>query len=144
MLEQLVREVRTVIEEEASESLASGWAELRREDEVEPMLLLEPMKMSAAPLEVHFDSEELLLCTPGRHGMILEFFAESCDDMPAAIRALTAAVTCGEYSERLKEGGIQVEAEWMGHEGPERRLHSVLKTPGSEKKGWRSVDYEPY
>jgi hypothetical protein len=144
MLEQLVREVRAVIHEEARESLATGWAELRRDDEVEPTLLLQPIKLSAAPLEVHFDSEELLLCTPGRHGMILEFFADDCDDMPAAVRALAAAVICGEYSERLKAGGVEVEAEWKGHEGPECRLHTVMKTPNPEKNDWRSVSYESY
>lgn len=144
MLDQLVREVRKVLEEEARESLAAGWAELRSEDDVEPSLHLEPMKMVAAPLEIHFDSEELLLCTPGRHGMICEFFTEECDDLPGAVRALAAAVVAGEYSERLKEGSVQIEATWPGPEGPEVVRHNVLEMPGSEKKGWRSVSYEPF
>ena len=144
MLDQLVREVQKVLEEEARESLAAGWAELRSEHDVEPSLHLEPMKMAAAPLEIHFDSEELLLCTPGRNGMICEFFTDDCDDLPGAVRGLAAAVLAGTYSERLKEGSVQIEASWPGADGPQVMRHNVLEVPGAEDKGWRSVSYEPF
>jgi hypothetical protein len=144
MLDQLVREVQTALEEAARDSLASGWAELRSSQEVGPTLHLEPMKMSAAPLEVHFDSDELILCTPGRNAMLCEFFAEDCDDLPGAVRALAAAVVAGEYRERLKEGSVQIEAEWPGPDGPELVQHDVLEMPGAEKRDWRQIDYDPY
>jgi hypothetical protein len=144
MLDQLVREVQTALEEAARDSLAAGWAELRSSDEVGPTLYLDPMKPTAAPLEVHFDSDQLILCTPGRNGMICEFFAEECDDLPGGVRALAAAVVAGEYRERLKVGSVQIEAEWPGPNGPEVVGHKVLEMPGADKKGWRRVSYEPF
>lgn len=144
MLDQLVREIQAVLEEAARESLAAGWAELRSEFDVEPALFLEPMKMEAAPLQIHFDSEDMLLCTPGRSGMICEFFTEEGDDLHACVRGLSTAVVAGTYSERLKEGSVAIEAKWPEPDKEVVMLHNVLEVPGSKDKGWRSVSYEPF
>ncbi|HMI81997.1 MAG TPA: hypothetical protein VK480_09450 [Solirubrobacterales bacterium] len=144
MLDQLVREIRAILQEAARESLSAGWAELRSEFDVEPALFLEPMRLEAAPLVVHFDSEDMLLCSPGRSGMMCEFFTEEGDDLHASVRGLATAVVAGNYSERVRLGSVAIEAKWLAEEREVTMLHNVLEVPGSTDKGWRSVSYEPF
>lgn len=142
---ELAREVVELLEEEARQPLAAGWAELRiEEDEIGPTVFLEPMKLEAAPLEVYFDSEELVICSPGRNGMVVEFFSEDRAEIKDRVRALAAAAIAGAYSERLGEGGAVSMAEWPGPDGPQRVARSGLGRPQPAGESWREVGYQPY
>lgn len=125
--------------------LAAGWAEVTEDESVAGLTLrLEPMKLTAASLEIHFDSDQLLVCAPGRHHMVVEFFSEDPEEIERGVRALAAAVVAGSYRERLKRGTTDVEAEWPGVEGPQRARRTVIAVPGAENNPWREVVYEPY
>ena len=125
--------------------MASGWAEVTETENVSGLTLrLEPMKLGAAPLEIHFDSDLLLVCSPGRNNMVVEFFSEDPEEIKRGVRALAAAVVAGTYSERLKEGTTDVEAEWPGAEGVQRATRTVIAVPGTADNPWREVIYEPY
>lgn len=140
---QLAREVLELFEEETRQALEAGWAELRlEEDEIGPTIYLEPMKLDAAPLEVYFDSSELVICSPGRNGMVVEFFSDDPREIKEQVRALAAAAVAGRYAERLSEGGAVTMAQWPGPEGPRRATRSGIGWP--QPKGWRTVTYEPY
>jgi hypothetical protein len=141
----LVVEIREILEEEAREALAAGWAEVREEEaEIGLTLYLEPMKLAAAPLEVYFDSDQLLVCSPGRKDMVCEFFSEDPEEIKRQVRALTLAVVTGGYSERVQEGTTEIVAEWPGPEGRQQATRSLLalRRPGND--GWRAIEYEPY
>jgi hypothetical protein len=141
----LVVEIRAILEEEAREALAAGWAEVREEEaEIGFTLYLEPMKLAAAPLEVYFDSDQLLVCSPGRKDMVCEFFSEDPDEIKRQVRALTLAVVTGGYSERVQEGTTEIVAEWPGPEGRQQATRSLLalRRPGND--GWRAIEYEAY
>jgi hypothetical protein len=141
----LVVEIRGILEEEAREALAAGWAEVREEEaEIGLTLYLEPMKLAAAPLEVYFDSDQLLVCSPGRKDMVCEFFSEDPEEIKRQVRALTRAVVTGAYSERVQEGTTEIVAEWPGPEGRQQAKRSLLalRRPGND--GWRAIEYETY
>jgi hypothetical protein len=141
----LAAEIREILESEAQDALTAGWAEVREEEaEIGLTLYLEPMKLAAAPLEVYFDSDELLVCSPGRKDMVCEFFSEDPEEIKRQVRALAAAVVAGAYAERVQEGTTEIAAEWPGPEGKQQATRSLLalRRPGND--GWRAVDYEAY
>lgn len=142
---QLARDVQAILEEEGRSALQSGWAELRLEEgDVGPSLHLEPLKLEAAPLELYFDSSELIVCSPGRNGIVVEFFSEDPGDIRERARALIAAVAAGRYRERMSDDEGEIVAEWPGLEGPEQARRSAIGGSPSDPQAWRSVDYEPY
>ncbi|HEU4599599.1 MAG TPA: hypothetical protein VFS26_07625 [Solirubrobacterales bacterium] len=142
---ELAREVVRLLEEEARQPLGAGWAELRiEEDELGPTVFLEPMKIEAAPLEIYFDSEELAVCSPGRHGMVVEFFSDDQGEIKDLLRALAAAAVAGGYTERVSEGGAVTMAQWPGPDGPQRATRSGLGRPQPAGEAWREVTYDPY
>ena len=141
----LADEIREILEGEADEALAAGWAEVREEEATVGLTLhLEPMKLAAAPLEVYFDSDELLVCSPGRKDMVCEFYSEDPEAIKRQVKALAAAVVGGNYSERVQEGTTEIVAEWPGPEGREQASRSLLamRRPGND--GWRAIAYEAY
>jgi hypothetical protein len=137
-------QIQSVLEEEARDALGSGWAELSESDEIGLTFHLEPIKLGAAPLEIHFDSDELLVCYPGRNHMNVDFFSDDPEEIKRQVRALTIAVVSGSYGERLKRGTTEVEAEWRGPDGPQRASRKVVQVPGAERVAWRAVEYEAY
>jgi hypothetical protein len=142
---ELTTEIKEILEAEAREAIAAGWAEVREEEaEIGLTLFLEPMKLTAAPLEVYFDSDQLLVCSPGRNDMVCEFFSEDPEEIKRQVRALTLAVVTGTYAERVQDGTTEIVAEWPGPDGTEQATRSLLalKRPGQES--WRTVAYEPY
>lgn len=142
---RLAAEIREILEAEAREALAAGWAEVREEEATVGLTLhLEPMKISAAPLEVYFDSDQLLVCSPGRKDMVCEFFSEDPEEIKRQVRALTLAVVAGSYAERVQEGTTEIVAEWPGPEGTEQATRSLLAIRGRGDEVWREVSYEPY
>lgn len=143
---ELAREIQEMIEAEARDALASGWAELRVEEgDIGLSLHLEPAKLASAPLEVYFDSEELVVCSPGRKGMNCEFFSQDPDEIREKVRTLAAAVVAGTYTERTRPGTIELLAEWPGPEGRETAKRDALSVFGSSAGGeWTTVTYEPY
>jgi len=142
---ELTGEIQEILEIEAQEALAAGWAEVRVEEaEIGLTLYLEPMKLSAAPLEVYFDSDELLVCSPGRNDMVCEFFSEDPEEIKRQVGALTGAVVSGSYVERLQEGTTEIVAEWPGPEGTQQATRSLLAMRRPDNDGWRTVAYEPY
>jgi hypothetical protein len=144
-MSDLPLEIQFILEEEACDALAAGWAEVRLDEEgIGPTLHLEPMKLQAAPLEVYFDSDQLVICYPGRHSMVAEFFSEDPEEIKPQVRGLAAAVVAGTYAERRKEGTTEVEAEWPGPWETQRSSRRVIAVPGAEKVPWSAVEYEPY
>lgn len=144
-MSELVREIQGLLETEARDAIAAGWAEVRADEAaVGPTLHLEPMKLEAAPLEIYFDSDQLIVCYPGRNSMVVEFFSEDPGEIKPGVQALAAAVVAGNYAERLKQGTTDVEAEWPGPEGTQRATRSVITVPGTKDNPWRSVSYEAY
>jgi hypothetical protein len=141
----LADEIREILEAEAQDALAAGWAEVREEEaEIGLTLYLEPMKLAAAPLEVYFDSDQLLVCSPGRKDMVCEFFSEDPEEIKRQVKALTAAVVGGSYSERVQEGTTEIVAEWPGPEGKQEATRSLLAMRRPGNVGWRVIDYEAY
>lgn len=141
----LAAEIKEILEAEAREALAAGWAEVREEEATVGLTLhLEPMKISAAPLEVYFDSDQLLVCSPGRKDMVCEFFSEDPEEIKRQVRALTLAVVTGGYAERVQEGTTEIVAEWPGPDGTEQATRSLLPIRGRGDETWRDVSYEPY
>ncbi|HET7454112.1 MAG TPA: hypothetical protein VFJ76_01165 [Solirubrobacterales bacterium] len=141
----LASEIKEILEAEAGEALAAGWAEVREEEaEIGLTLYLEPIKLAAAPLEVYFDSDQLLVCSPGRHDMVCEFFSEDPEEIKRQVRALTLAIVQGTYSERIQEGTTEIVAEWPGPDGREQATRSLLAMRRRGRESWRSVEYEPY
>jgi len=141
----LADEIKEILAAEAAEALAAGWAEVREEQaEIGLTLFLEPIKLATAPLEVYFDSDQLLVCSPGRHDMVCEFFSEEPEEIKRQVRALTRAVVEGSYSERLQEGTTEIVAEWPGPDGREQATRSLLAMRSSGRESWRAVAYEPY
>lgn len=141
----LVREIQDLLEEEARDALSAGWAELRLDEGAVGLTLhLEPMKLGAAPLEIHFDSDQLVICYPGRNSMVVEFFSEDPSEIKPQVEALAAAVVAGSYSERKKEGSTDLEAEWPGIEGTQRAARTVIAVPGAKDNPWRELSYEAY
>jgi hypothetical protein len=144
-MSELASQIQDLLEEEARTALDAGWAEVTETENIAGLTLrLEPMKLAAAPLEVHFDSDQLLMCSPGRKLMVVEFFSENAEEIERGVRALAAAVVAGTYRERLQEGTTDVEAEWPAAEGAQRAKRTVIAVPGTEKNPWREVLYEPY
>jgi hypothetical protein len=144
-MSDLAGEIHELLEAEARAALDSGWAEVQPIDNITGLTLhLEPAKLAAAPLEIHFDSDQLLVCSPGRHNMVVEFFSEDPEEIKPQVKALAAAVVAGSYSERLREGTTDIEARWPGANGPQRATRTVIAVPGAENKPWREVAYEPY
>jgi len=144
-MSELVREIQELLEAEARDAIASGWAEVRADEGAVGLTLhMEPMKLEAAPLEVYFDSDQLVVCYPGRNSMVVEFFSEDPGEIKPGVQALAAAVVTGSYSERLKQGTTDVEAEWPGPEGTQRATRSVITVPGTKDNPWQSVSYEAY
>jgi hypothetical protein len=142
---QLAHEIYDLVEVEAREALDSGWAELRLEEgEVGPSLHLEPMKLASAPLEVYFDSDELVVCSPGRKGMGCEFFSQDTEETKERVRALAAALVAGSYVERVRTGTSELRAEWPGPQGKEEALREALITTGAGGGEWTTIAYEPY
>lgn len=142
---ELTSEIREILELEARDALASGWAEVREDEaEIGLTMYLEPMKLSAAPLEVYFDSDQLLVCSPGRKDMVCEFFSEDQEEIKRQVRALCAAVVSGTYSERVQEGTTEIVAEWPGPDGTQQATRSLLAIRSRGKESWRTVSYEPY
>lgn len=141
----LAVEIKEILEVEAREALDAGWAEVREEEaEIGLTLFLEPMKLAAAPLEVYFDSDQLLVCSPGRKDMICEFFSEDPEEIKRQVRALTCAVVAGSYAERVQEGTTEIVAEWPGPDGTQQATRSLLAIRARGDASWREVNYEPY
>lgn len=144
-MSQLVNEIEQILEVAARDAIAAGWAEVREDEEaIGPTLHLEPMKLEAAPLEVYFDSDQLIICYPGRNSMVVEFFSEDPEEIKPQVQALAAAVVAGTYSERKKKGTTDVEAEWPGPEGKQRATRTVIAVPGTQDNPWRDVTYDAY
>lgn len=144
-MSELATEIREILEAEAREALAAGWAEMREEEaEIGLTLYLEPIKLSAAPLEVYFDSDQLLVCSPGRKDMVCEFFSEDPEEIKRQVRALTLAVVTGSYAERVQEGTTEIVAEWPGPDGTEQATRSLLAMRSRGEERWRAISYEPY
>jgi len=144
-MSELVREIQELLEAEARDAIASGWAEVRADEGAVGLTIhMEPMKLEAAPLEVYFDSDQLVVCYPGRNSMVVEFFSEDPGEIKPGVQALAAAVVTGSYSERLKQGTTDVEAEWPGPEGTQRATRSVITVPGTKDNPWQRVSYEAY
>ena len=142
---ELSAEIQEILEAEARDALTAGWAEVRVEEaEIGLTLFLEPIKLAAAPLEVYFDSDQLLVCSPGRSDMVCEFFSDDEEEIERQVRALAVAVVSGSYCERLKEGTTEIVAEWPGPDGTQRATRSLLAMKGSGVNSWRTVTYEPY
>jgi len=142
---QLAREIQEMIQEEAREALSSGWADLTiDEGEVGPSIHLEPVKLSSAPLELYFDSTQLVICSPGRKGMSCEFFSDDEERIKAQVRALAAAVVRGRYVEQLRDGTSELLAEWPGPEGREKALREALISSGAGGGELTEIVYEPY
>jgi len=142
---ELAREIQGLIEAEAQDALASGWAELTlAEIEVGTSLHLEPVKLTCAPLEVYFDSSELVVCSPGRKGMSCEFFSDDPDEIRDRVLALAVAVVTGNYVERMRRGSSELVAEWPGPAGREKATREALLASGGGGGQWTAVDYEPY
>lgn len=142
----LEMEIQEILKEEAREALAAGWAEVRDEEtEIGMTLHLEPMKLKAAPLDIHFDSDELLVCSPGRNDMICEFFSEEPEEIKVQVRALAAALVSGRYFERKREGSPNIEAEWPGPNGEMQKAEQVILAISLRKEGdVHTIAYEPY
>lgn len=141
----LADEIKEILEAAAREALDAGWAEVREEEaEIGLTLYLEPMKLAAAPLEVYFDSDLLLVCSPGRKDMICEFFSEDPEEIKRQVRALTQAVVAGDYAERVQEGTTEIVAEWPGPDGTERATRSLLAIKARPGARWNDVSYEAY
>jgi hypothetical protein len=141
----LADEIKEILEAAAREALAAGWAEVREDEaEIGLTIYLEPIKIEAAPLEVYFDSDQLLVCSPGRKDMVCDFYAEDPEEIKRQVRALTVAVVNGRYSERVQDGTTEIVAEWPGPDGKQEATRSLLaiRRPGHEE--WRDVRYEPY
>lgn len=142
---KLGAEIREILEAEAREALGAGWAEVRSDEaEIGLTLYLEPMKLSAAPLEVYFDSDQLLVCSPGRNDMVCEFFSEDTEEIKRQVRALALAVVNGSYAERVQDGTTEIVAEWPGPDGTQEATRSLLAMRSSGDDGWRAVAYEAY
>jgi hypothetical protein len=142
---ELARQVLGILEEEAQSVVDSGWAELRVEEgELGPTLHLEPMKLQAAPIELYFDSDELIVCTVGRSGMTVEFFSEDPEEIKRRVRTLVVAILAGTYSERTASGTTEMLAEWPGPEGTEKAKRAGIANPMAPPRDWRTIDYEPY
>lgn len=143
---ELAREIQEMLEAEAKDALASGWAELRIEEgDIGLSLHLEPAKLASAPLEVYFDSTELVVCSPGRHGMSCEFFSQDPREIKRRVQALAAAVVAGTYAEQSRVGTIELLAEWPGPEGRETAKRDALVAFGSSAGGeLQPIAYEPY
>lgn len=145
MVTSLAVEIREILEAEAREALDAGWAEVREEEgAIGLTLFLEPMKLAAAPLEVYFDSDQLLVCSPGRKDMICEFFSEDPEEIKLQVRALTCAVVAGTYAERVQDGTTETVAEWPGPDGTQQATRSLLAIKARGDASWREVNYEPY
>ncbi|MGN6587026.1 MAG: hypothetical protein ACTHKT_06065 [Solirubrobacterales bacterium] len=142
----LEMEIQEILKEEARDALAAGWAEVRAEEtEIGPTLHLEPMKLEAAPLEIHFDSDELLVCAPGRNDMICEFFSEEPEEIKLQVRALAAALVSGRYFERKRDGSPNIEAEWPGPDGKLQKAEQVILAVSLRKEGdVHTIAYEAY
>jgi hypothetical protein len=139
----LAREIHDLIAVEARAALDSGWAELQLDDgDVGPTIHLEPIKMEAAALGVYFDSEELVICTPGRKGLSCEFFSQDRDEIKERVRALAAAVIAGKYVERARKNTTELVGEWPGPEGMEQAKRAPLLASGTGR--WQATTYEPY
>lgn len=144
-MSELAAEIKEILEAEARDALAAGWAEVREEEaEIGLTLYLEPMKLAAAPLEVYFDSDQLLVCSPGRKDMVCEFFSEDPEEIKRQVRALAAAVVSGSYGERVQEGTTEIVAEWPGPDGTQQATRSLLAIKMRGDHAWHAVDYEPY
>ena len=142
---ELSDEIQEILEVEADRALTAGWAEVRvDEGDIGLTIYLEPMKLAAAPLEVYFDSDELLVCSPGRSNMVCEFYSENPEEIKVQVRALAAAVVSGNYTEKVTEGSIQIKGDWPGPTGMQRATRDVLNISTSKPQRWRSVTYEPY
>lgn len=143
---ELEFEIQKILEEEARDALAAGWAEVRLEEsEIGPNLHLEPMKLKAAPLEIHFDSDELLVCSPGRNDMLCEFFSEEPEEIKVQVRALAAALVSGRYFERKRKGSPNIEAEWPGPDGEMHKAEQIVLAISLSREGeWYTIGYEPY
>lgn len=142
---ELAREIQELIQVEAREAISSGWADLTiDEGEIGPSVHLEPVKLASAPLEIYFDSNELVICSPGRKGMSCEFFSDSEEKIKAQVRALAAAVVAGSYVERLRDGTSELLAEWPGPEGTEEAIREALISSGAGGGELTTISYEPY
>jgi hypothetical protein len=141
---ELAREIQELIEVEAQSALTSGWADLTVvENDVGTSLHLEPVKLSSAPLEIYFDSAELVVCSPGRKGLSCEFFSEDPEEIKERVRTLATAVVSGSYSERLRRGSSELLAEWPGLTGTEEAMREAL-IPSSGTGPWMTIAYEAY
>jgi hypothetical protein len=142
---ELAREIQELMEEEAHSALQAGWAELTvAEVDIGPSLHLEPVKLSCAPLEIYFDSAQLVICSPGRKGMSCEFFSEEPGGVKDQVQALAAAVVAGKYEERLRKGSSELVATWPGPTGREESVREALVTTGLGGGSWTTISYEPY
>ena len=142
---ELAREIQEMIQGEAQEAISSGWADLTiDEGEIGPSVHLEPVKLASAPLEIYFDSNELVICSPGRKGMSCEFFSDDEEKIKAQVRALAAAVVAGSYVERLRDGTSELHAEWPGPEGKEEAIREALISSGAGGGELTVIAYEPY
>ncbi|HKO38183.1 MAG TPA: hypothetical protein VJU14_07435 [Solirubrobacterales bacterium] len=142
---ELAREIQELMEEEARSALEAGWAELTiAEVDIGPSLHLEPVRLECAPLEVYFDSAQLVICSPGRKGMSCEFFSEVPGGVKDRVLALSAAVVAGEYEERMRKGSSELVASWPGPTGREEAVREALVTSGFGSGVWTTISYEPY
>lgn len=134
--------------EEVQDLLKAGRvSEIRSTDDSgSPLITLEPMEQSAAPLEISVDTNQLVTCFPGREGMSCEFFARDPLVIEAAVRALVRAVIAGHYCEwaNSHEAKTQIYAQWCDGETVESAGLNVLRKPKADSPKWRSVSYNPY
>ena len=142
---ELAREIQDLIEEEARSALKAGWAELTvAEVDIGPSLHLEPVKLECAPLEIYFDSAQLVICSPGRKGMSCEFFSEVPGGVKDQVLALASAVVAGTYEERMRKGSSELVANWPGPTGKEEAVRHALVATGLGGNIWTTISYDPY
>lgn len=142
---ELAREIQGLMEDEARGALEAGWAELTvSEVDIGPSLHLEPVRLECAPLEIFFDSAQLVICSPGRKGMSCEFFSEVPGGVKDRVLALAAAVVAGEYEERMRKGSSELVANWPGPAGKEEAVREALVASGYGGGSWTTISYEAY
>jgi hypothetical protein len=142
---ELALEIQKLIEVEARGALDAGWAELNvAEVDIGPSLHLEPVRLECAPLEIYFDSAQLVICSPGRKGMSCEFFSEVPGGVKDRVQALAAAVVTGTYEERTRKGSSELVASWPGPSGEEESAREALVSTGLGSNIWTTISYEPY
>lgn len=145
--DDLARLVIAVLDRVADTLISRGRATLCTLTTAEgPIVLLDPVNPSAAPLHVAVEYEYLLTCFPGRNGMTYEVFSKTSTEIEDAVASLAQAVVNGEYFERVNDSGsrTKIVASWMKNGQLVNPRNNVLRSPPADAADWRTTRYEPY